>query len=145
MISISDVVVSPHFQTSHWPSFCSVTVTMKQARQNDQGAWLKMDEQQCRRAFRFFLKLLNRAVYGTAARRGKKLRVVPITERQADGRWHYHAAIEVPAHISVLRFDELARQCWGKVDWGRERIEIKDKADQGWIHYMLKSPTKVWA
>jgi hypothetical protein len=142
MIKSRDVLRSSHFDTSHWPSFCDVTLTFKQARQAQNGTWIRLDEHQCRDAFRFFLKLLNRAVFGAAARRGKKLRVIPVTERQADGRWHYHAAIEVPAHISALRFDEIARECWRKVDWGRERIEIKDKADQGWIDYMLKPRQK---
>jgi len=52
----------------------------------------------------------------------------------ADG----HAAIELPPHLSALQFDELARECWKKGDWGGPRIEIKDNADRGWIEYMLK-------
>jgi hypothetical protein len=51
------------------------------------------------------------------------------------------AAIEVPAYISVLQFDELVRECWKKVDWGRERIDVID-ADRGWINYMLKRRQK---
>jgi hypothetical protein len=142
MILSRDLLRSSHFDTTHWASFCDVTLTFKQARQAGNGTWIRLDEQQCRRAFRFFLKLLNHAVFGAAARRGKKLRVIPVIERQADGRWHYHAAIEVPPHISALRFDEIARECWSKVDWGRERVEIKDNADQGWIDYMLKPRQK---
>jgi len=139
MISIRDVATSPQFQTYHWPAFCDVTLTFKKAWQNDKGIWIKLDQQQCKKAFRLFLSLFNRAVYGNANRRhGKKLRVLPVIEKKLDGRWHYHAAIELPPHLSALQFDELARECWKKVDWGGPRIEIKDNADRGWIEYMLK-------
>src|SRR6266446_9641720 len=64
------------FDTSSWGPFCDVTLTLKQARQSERGAWIKIDDYACRQAFRHFMNLLNRAVYGAAFRRyGRRLRV----------------------------------------------------------------------
>jgi hypothetical protein len=70
------------FNVSHWGPFCDVTLTLKQARQADNGAWVKIDEHQCKRAFRLFINWLNQAVYGNAVRRrNKRLRVLPVLEK----------------------------------------------------------------
>ena len=85
------------------------------------------------------MKRLNRAVYGNAVWRGdKKLRVIPVVEKSTFGRWHIHAAIEPPSHIDVVRFDELVRLCWSKVDWAYDRVVLRDKADRGWLDYIFK-------
>jgi hypothetical protein len=39
------------FDTSSWESFCDVTLTLKQARQSERGAWIKIDDYACRQAF----------------------------------------------------------------------------------------------
>src|ERR1700676_4845099 len=68
---------SDFFDTSSWGAFCDVTLTLKQARLPDSGGWVKIDDYRCRQAFRHFMNLLNRAVYGAAFRRyGKSLRVL---------------------------------------------------------------------
>jgi len=70
------------FDTSSWGAFCDVTLTLKQARQPDSGGWVKIDDYRCRQAFRHFMNLLNKAVYGAAFRRyGKRLRVLPVLEK----------------------------------------------------------------
>src|ERR1700751_5250685 len=70
------------FDTSSWGPFCDVTLTLKQARPSEKGAWIKIDDYPCRQAFRHFMNLLNRAVYGAAFRRyGKSLRVLPVLEK----------------------------------------------------------------
>jgi hypothetical protein len=67
------------FDTSSWGEFCDVTLTLKQGHQLDSGGWVKIDDYRCRQAFRHFMNLLNRAVYGAAFRRyGKRLRVLPV-------------------------------------------------------------------
>src|SRR5437667_4332457 len=107
------------FDTSNWRPFCDVTLTLKQARQSDRGAWVKLDDYSCRQAFRHFMNLLNRAVYGAAFRRHRKrLRVLPVLEKgevraralrsceaSTSGRWHIHRAIELPPHfvLSLLK------------------------------------------
>jgi hypothetical protein len=95
------------FNISGWGAFCDVTLTLKQIRQADCGAWVKIDEYRCRQTFRYFIGLLNRAVFGAAFRRHqKRLRVLPVlergeihapalkvTQRGTSGRWHVHCAI----------------------------------------------------
>ena len=136
--------------------FCDVTLTLKQARQSDSGAWIKIDDYRCRQAFRHFMSLLNRAVYGAAFRRyGKRVRVLPVLEkgevharalrsweRGTSGRWHIHCAIELPSHFDAVALEKLIRNCWAKVEWGSGRILVRDGANAGWINYMLKDRQK---
>ena len=136
MISIGHFSQSHLFDTSDWRSIWDLTLTLKQARKTDDGMrWIRTDEYQCRKAFLHFMHLLNRAVYGNAARRyGKKLRVLPILEngtffeQGTDGnrrfrrRWHFHAAIEPPPHIGPDQFKAIIHKCWCKVDWGYRRL-----------------------
>ena len=127
LISTNHFSQSHLFDTSDWRSIWDLTLTLKQARKTDDGLrWIRTDEYQCREAFRHFMNLLNRAVYGNAYRRNcKKLRVLPILEKASEdernrklrGRWHFHAAIEPPTHIEADRFKTLIQECWYKVDW----------------------------
>jgi hypothetical protein len=139
MIAIRDVANSPFLDTSRWPSFCAVTLTLKQGRQSDQGIWMHADEHQTKKAFQVFMNKLNKAIFKSAAVRfGKKLAVIPVVEKEAYGRWHLHAAIESPARFTSTEFEQLIRSCWSAVDWSRERINFQPNADRGWIEYMLK-------
>jgi hypothetical protein len=129
---------------------------LKQTRQSEAGAWIKIDDYECRQAFRHFMNLLNRAVYGAAFRRyGKSLRVLPVLEkgevragalraweRGTSGRWHIHCAIELPTHLDAVALESLIRDCWAKVELGYDRILVRDGADAGWINYMLKDRQK---
>ena len=147
---------SHFFDTSSWGPFCDVTLNLKQARRCEKGAWLKINDYQCRQAFRHFMNLLNRAVYGAAFRRyGKRLRVLPVLEkgevrarslrsreRGTSGRWHIHCAIELPSHFDAIALERLIRACWAKVEWGYGRILVRDGANAGWINYMLKDRQK---
>ena len=147
---------SHFFDTSSWGAFCDVTLTLKQTRQSDSGGWVKIDDYRCRQAFRHFMSLLNRAVYGAAFRRhGKRLRVLPVLERGevharalrswergTSGRWHIHCAIELPSHCDAVALERLIRNCWAKVEWSSGRILVRDGANAGWINYMLKNRQK---
>jgi hypothetical protein len=147
---------SHFFDTSSWGPFCDVTLTLKQARQPDSSCWVKINEYRCRQAFRHFMNLLNRAVYGAAFRRYRKmLRVLPVLEkgevrarasrswdRGISGRWHIHCAIELPSHCNGIALEKLIRDCWAKVEWGYGRILVRDRANAGWINYMLKDRQK---
>src|SRR5712671_7447088 len=64
---------SHFFDTSSWGEFCDVTLTLKQAWQPDRGGWLKIDDYRCRQAFRHFMNLLNRAVYGSKPEQASKV------------------------------------------------------------------------
>jgi hypothetical protein len=144
------------FDTSSWGKFCDVTLTMRQARQSERGAWVKIGDYSCRQAFRHFMNLLNRAAFGAAfGRHGKRLRVLPVLEkgevctgalrsweRGTSGRWHIHCAIELPPHFDAVALESLIRDCWTKVEWGYGRILVRDCANAGWIDYMLKDRQK---
>jgi hypothetical protein len=140
------------FNTATWGPFCDVSLTLRQARQFDDGAWIRIDEHQCKRAFQHFMNLLNRAVHKNAFdRHGKRLRVLPVlekgevrsrglrsSERGNTGRWHIHCAIEMPSHLDVTSFKQLICNCWTKVRWAYDRALVRDGTDHGWIGYMLK-------
>src|SRR3974390_3537718 len=144
------------FDTSGGVLFGAVPWTLKQPRQSERGAWIKIDDYACRQAFRHFTNLLNRAVYGAAFRRyGRRLRVLPVLEkgevrasalrsweRGTSGRWHIHCAIELPSHLDAVALERLIRDCWAKVELGYGRILIRDCANAGWINYMLKDRQK---
>jgi hypothetical protein len=130
---------SPLLDISDWGRVCDVTITLKQGGKSDDGTWVKLDEYECRRAFRHFMNLLNRTVYNSAVQRfGKRIRVIPVLEKEATGRWHWHCAMELPAHIDSVDFERLIQTCWEKVHWGYRRTLVRDNADQGWVKYMLK-------
>jgi hypothetical protein len=147
---------SHFFDIGSWGPFCDVTLTLKQARRSDSGAWVKIDDYSCRQAFRHFVNLLDRCVYGAAFRRyGKRLRVLPVLEKGevrtralrswqcgTSGRWHVHCAIELPSHLNAVALEKLIRRCWARVEWGYGRILVRDGANVGWINYMLKDRQK---
>jgi hypothetical protein len=147
---------SHFFDTRTWGPFCDVTLTLKQGRQSDSGTWIKISDYPCRQAFRHFMNLLNKEVYGPAFRRyGKRLRVLPVLEKGevraralrsweggSSGRWHVHCAIERPLHFDAVTLERLIRHCWAKVEWGHSRILVRDGANAGWISYMLKGRQK---
>jgi hypothetical protein len=144
------------FDTTNWRPFCDATLTLQQARQSDNGAWIKIDDYPCRQAFRHFMNLLNKAVYGAAFRRHRKrLRVLAVLEkgevraralrsweRGTSGRWHIHCAIELPVHLDGVVLEKLISRCWAKVELGCGRILVRDGANAGWISYMLKNDQK---
>jgi hypothetical protein len=155
-LTLFEAAKSDLFDTRGWGPFCDVTLTLKQAHRSEHGAWIKTDEYPCRQAFRHFMNLLNRAVYGSAFRRhGKRMRVLPVLEkgevragalrsweRGTAGRWHVHCAIELPSHLRAIALERLIRACWAKVELGHSRILVRDRANAGWINYMLKDRQK---
>jgi hypothetical protein len=125
--------------TDNWHSPHSLTLTLRQALTADNGSLIRLDEYQCKKAFAVFRNHLDRAVYGNAARRiGKRVKVIPVLERSESGRWHFHAAIDLPKHMTAAQFARLIRKCWSKTDWAYRRTHTKRKANQGWVQYMLK-------
>jgi len=86
------------------------------------------------------MRRLNRAVFGRGQDRfGKRLRVIPVLEKDHGGRFHYHLAIEPPAGIDGDQFAMKIRDCWKRIDWGYNEIDIQRDADRSWVdNYMLK-------
>ena len=78
----------------------------------------------------------------TAAPRLADLTQQPGMVAYEQGRWHYHAAVEPPSHVSPDRFEQMINDCWHRVHWGYNHIKIVRNADRGWIDYMLKLTQK---
>jgi hypothetical protein len=129
--------------TDDWRSMCDLTLMLRQSRPASAIAGQHIDEAQARAAFRHFMNLLNRAVFGNAVRRhGKRVRVIAVLEKETEGPWHYHAAVEPPPHLTLDQFESLIRDCWLRVGWHYPDVLVRPGADSGWIHYMLKRRQK---
>lgn len=149
---------SPLLNISHWHAVWALTLTLRQScsygsrtalhdQRNER--WLGrniifwLNEYQCKEAFHHFMSMLNRRAYGKAFYRyTKRINVIPILEKDKDGRWHIHAAIEPPLHMDAAEFESLIQHCWQKTDWGYDRITINQSANRRWIKYMLKPSQK---
>ena len=156
-ISPFESAKSHFFDTSSWGAFCDVTLTLKQARQLDSGGWVKIDDYRCRQAFRHFMNLLNKAVYGAAFRRyGKSLRVLPVLEkgevrtralrsgdRGTSGRWHIHCAIELPSHFDGIDLEKLIRDCWTKSRMGLWPNSCPRRCKRGLDQLHVERPSEV--
>ena len=129
--------------TSHWRSVVGLTLNLKQTVVTPSGGFVRIDELTAKKAFRHYMKLLNRRIYKAAYRHhGKQLRVIPILEKSADGRWHYHAAIEPPWFMDANRFGDIAMDVWLQTPLGYGHGEISIDADAGWFAYMAKFRSK---
>jgi pyridoxine/pyridoxamine 5'-phosphate oxidase len=93
--------------------------------------------------FAHFRRRLDQKVLGSAAKRyAKKIKIVAVLEKSADGRLHYHCIIERPSHWSFDRFAEAVYECWSKTDFGYHQVDIQDQADAGWTDCILKARQK---
>ena len=105
------------------------------------GVWrfIRLDELSAKKTFRRYVNGLNRQVYGAAYRHhGKRLRVIPILEKSADGRWHYHVAIEPPSFMDDTSFGHVAMGLWLNTPLGYGHGDVSVNVDEGWIAYMAK-------
>jgi hypothetical protein len=81
-------------------------------------------------------------------RHGKRLRVLPVLEKgevraSALRSWERGTSgRHVHTHFNAVALENLIRDCWAKVEWGYGRILVRDCANAGWIHYMLKERQK---
>jgi len=129
-------------ETGHWRSVTDVTLSLKPCLWSKRGA-VVVDQTRAEKNFAFFMRLLNRRVYGKAyARHGKQLRVIAVIEKSEFGRYHIHAALEPPVHLDHEQFEATIRECWLKTDWGYDEGLVRPNADAGWIGYMLKQRQK---
>lgn len=124
---------------SRWRSTIGITLNLKQSVVTASGDFIMIDELEAKQAFRKFMNRLNRRTYKAAYRHhGKRLRVIPILEKSAAGRWHYHLAIEPPAFVDPARFGDIAMKEWLASPLGYGHGEISLNADAGWIAYIGK-------
>ena len=131
--------IRKYFDTKNWYSLVAVTFSVKQGIR-EHGYMFYGDQETYTKAFDRFMRRLNRAVYGNAARRfDRRLRVVAVVEKDTHGRWHIHAAIEPPEHMSERKFRSAILRYWPtKNVWAYRENRITFDADAGWIDYLLK-------
>lgn len=129
------------FDTSHWRSIVAVSLALKKQGEAGDSRSVMIDEFEAKRTFRYFMDRLNELVYNKAFRRyGKRLRVIPVLEKGVfEDRWHYHLAIEPPAHVKYIwQFEHMIADCWSRMVWSFGGIEIRPDANKGWVEYLLK-------
>lgn len=129
--------------TTHWRAVVALTLNLKQSVPTPNGGFALVDEQACKKTFKRFCNSLNREVYGAAHRHHKKrLRIIPILEHPASGRWHYHVAIEPPEFMDGESLAERAVKQWEQTPLGYGHGHVCAQADSGWLPYMTKFRTK---
>lgn len=125
--------------TSRWDSVVGLTLNLKQSMTTERGGFVRIDELSAKKAFRRYVNGLNRRVYGAAFRHhGKRLRVIPILEKSADGRWHYHVAMEPPSFMDGTSFGQVAMDLWLHTPLGYGHGDVAVNVDEGWMAYMAK-------
>lgn len=113
----------------------AVTLTMKQHTKGQ-----TLDEMKASQNLRHFLNLLNREVFGTAAKRkNMSVEVIPVMERSYSGRLHYHLTLRNPHPEKAILFQDRIRNCWAKTNFADAQIDIKQALDvAGWNRYITK-------
>ena len=115
--------------------YVSVTLTAKQAVLNVDGNLAATTREDMDREVGKFLKRLDAAVYGNAARRyGKRLRRADASHGGADTfkRHHRHLLIELPQRFEgdggLDRFVELIRSKWSKSSYAMTIMDVSPTA-----------------
>jgi hypothetical protein len=113
----------------------AVTLTMKQHTKGQ-----TLDEMNASQNLRHFLNLLNRACFGTAARRkNMSVEVIPVLEKSYSGRLHYHLTLRNPNPKQAFFFQQRIADCWKKTDFADAQIDIQIASDvSGWNRYITK-------
>jgi hypothetical protein len=129
--------------TCHWRSRIGLTLNLKQSVTTGLGGFVPVDELMAKKAFKHYMNILDRRIYGPANRRhGKRLKVVPILEKSASGRWHYHAVMEPPDYMPATDFGAFAMDTWLNTPLGYGHGQVSLNVDEGWTHYMVKFSAK---
>lgn len=130
--------IRTYFEAIPWQSPVAATLTLKQRIKQQ-----KIDPYIATSNFRHFLNRLNRQVFGNASKRlGRGLRVIPILEHDELVRFHNHAVIDRPQHVTFQDFKVQIECCWSKTTWGYQESVIVPMTSPGWIRYITKTDQK---
>lgn len=122
----------------------AVSLTLKPNRillNNNGATTVKLTDFEAKETFRFFVKRLNKSLFGNAASRfGKTVSVIPVLEGQGTNKLlHYHCAIgNVPDGMSVEALKTHIHAAWLKTPYGNEQIDVKLIESSDWFAYMGK-------
>ena len=102
--------------------------------------------QSAKKKMRHFLNVLNKQVYGNASQRfNKRLKCIPILEKDDNTRIHYHLILE---HLSQRNMRPETYFMIMQKLWKFGRVETEglfindDESKTGWLNYITKSETK---
>ena len=121
-----------------------LTLTMKQGIQRNDGmSWEPLTREAADQNVRWFLKEVNREVFGHAYKKyGKRLIVIDSAEG-GDGsiqRHHRHMLIEKPTRYTDEEWKLLILRAWRKSRWGYRQVEIvRANSRNAVVKYMTKN------
>jgi hypothetical protein len=124
-----------------WRYPLAVTLTCKKAIKGSDGYLRPVTEEMCRTNLRHVMNALNHRILGSAQSKKQRIPIFPILERNAEGRLHYHAIIDVPQEVGDRFIREL--DCiwiWSHIGYRETDVQIAE--DQGWVRYILKGRSK---
>lgn len=124
---------------SQWDKPCAVTLTFRQAIRTNSGLTMNTPER-CSQNLHHFLNVLKTKCLSPSQRHAKaQIRVIAALEQDANGRYHYHLAVDAPKRVRLEYFRRLVAETWPRTHWGYNEIDFQSAADQGWLEYILKS------
>jgi hypothetical protein len=132
--------LSHWFHIDKWRYPLAVTLTCKKAINGNDG-YMRVTEEMCRTNLRHVMNVLNHAILGSAQSKKQRIPILPVLERNAEGRLHYHAIIDVPKgvdHRFLIKLDSI----WRGSHMGYKETDFQIAEDQGWVRYILKPRSK---
>ena len=123
-----------------WHDPIEFDATLKQAFTMGDGYFIKGDGERFDLNFRWFLRRLNRILYGNKSD-DIGIPMFCVLERSIEGRWHFHTLTDRPPGISRIQLAYAVRLCWMQIPFAHERI-LFGPVDQNWKRYLLKPSQK---
>ena len=124
-----------------WRYPLAATLTCKKAIKDSDGCMRRpVTEDMCRGNLHHAMNVLGHSILGSARSKKQRIPIFPVLERNTEGRFHYHAIIDVPKgvdHRFLIKLDSI----WRGSHLGYQETNFQI-ADQGWVRYMLKGRSK---
>lgn len=128
-------------QTAQWSSIMVATLNCRSTVRARSGAFVSVDEAQCRKSIVHVGNLIDRAVHGRLVQRfGRRVPRIPFLEYGFDRGWHCHLLIEPPFFMPRESFAQTLRANWTSCECG-STSHIRD-GDEGSAAYLTKARSK---
>jgi hypothetical protein len=137
---VRDAVLD-HLKTHDWHDRIAFDPTLKQALVSESGHVFRGDDIDFDQSFRWFLRRLNKLLYGNKSDR-VGIPIFPMLEYSSNDRWHFHSLMDRPPGITFAQLEFAVRLCWAKVPFCRSRIGFQ-RVDENWNCYMVKPSQKM--
>jgi hypothetical protein len=124
-----------------WQYPLSTTLTCRKALPDPLGYLRPVTEQDCHQNLRHVMRIMNQSFLGSARSKKERIPIFPVLESSADGRFHYHAIIDVPEGVDA-RFVQKLECAWRTSRVGYREMDFQIAYNQGWVEYILKDRSK---